>query len=86
MDLFRVEWKASVDGDLKKLHPSQIPQVVKKLELLAENPTPRGCKKLVATERTYRVRIGNYRIIYQVDYQEKVVMIYYIRHRKDAYK
>lgn len=85
MAVFKVEWKASVDRDLEKLHPAQTPSILKKLESLAENPVPRGCKKLVETERTYRIRVGNYRIIYQIDYARKVIMIYYIRHRKDAY-
>ena len=52
---------------------------------LADNPRPQGCKKLTAREG-WRVRVGKYRIIYEIDDKEKAVVILHIGHRKDIYK
>ena len=52
---------------------------------LAEDPRPPGAGKLVAVEG-YRVRVGEYRIIYDVDDAAQVVTVYRIRHRREAYR
>src|SRR3990172_9083191 len=56
------------------------------IESLADNPFPVQSKKLRDAESSYRLRIGDFRVIYQVDTQNRVVIIYHIRHRKDAYR
>ncbi len=52
---------------------------------LAENPRPAGYKKLVGREG-WRIRVGNYRIIYEIDDREKKILILHIGHRKDVYR
>lgn len=63
-------------------------RIVTKYKLLQENPHPSGCKKLVNTkwlnEAVWRIRVGNYRVLYVVREQEVVVID--IDHRKDAYR
>lgn len=56
------------------------------IENLALNPFPPQHRKLKIAEALYRIRAGNYRVIYQVDLVEKTVTIIYIRHRKIAYR
>jgi mRNA interferase RelE/StbE len=56
------------------------------IESLAKNPFPVQSKKLKDSESCYRLRVGDYRVIYQVDTENKFVIIYHVRHRKDAYK
>jgi mRNA interferase RelE/StbE len=53
--------------------------------MLKENPRPVGCKKLTNQEG-YRIRIGNYRILYTIEDENKIVMIYRVGHRRDVYR
>lgn len=52
---------------------------------LSQNPRPRGCKKLTDREG-YRIRVGDYRILYTIDDKAKIIVIYRIKIRKDAYR
>lgn len=52
---------------------------------LSKNPRPRGCKKLTDREG-YRIRVGDYRILYTIDDKAKTIVIYRIKIRKDAYR
>ncbi|HAJ31926.1 MAG TPA: hypothetical protein DCK79_00910 [Candidatus Atribacteria bacterium] len=56
------------------------------MESLAKNPFPRQYRKLQGTDNFYRIRIGDYRVIYQVDNNKDFLTIYYIRHRRDVYR
>lgn len=56
------------------------------VELLGEEPFPYGSEKLAGSEHTYRIRVGDYRIIYEVSVPSKVVRIQRVRHRKDVYR
>ena len=85
MGLYKIEWKESVHKDFKKLDKPHVALIVKTIEALAKNPRPHNSKKLVDTKRTYRVRVGDYRVIYQVDDSQKTVLLNYVSHRKDAY-
>jgi mRNA interferase RelE/StbE len=60
-------------------------RVVTKLDSLATEPRPPGCKKLRGADDLWRVRVGDYRIIYAIDDAHAAVEIRVIRHRKDAY-
>jgi mRNA interferase RelE/StbE len=60
--------------------------VKKAINNLAKEPRPHGAKKLSGTKEGYRVRAENYRILYTIDDQQKVVTIYRIRHRREAYQ
>ena len=47
---------------------------------------PRGAIRLTDTERLYRLRVGEYRVIYEVEHAERTVIIYHVRHRREAYR
>jgi len=59
--------------------------VKKKIVLLGENPRPFGCQKL-ADDEGYRIRAGNFRILYRIDDHAKEVIIYRVKHRREAYR
>ena len=61
-------------------------QIERKIQALAENPRPPGCKKLNDPAGTWRVRVGVYRILYDVDDSDFAVTVLRIRHRKEAYR
>ena len=86
MLLFNVLLKPSVEKDLRKLPATIVRHMFEAIELLAANPAIPPDRKLVGTERTWRRRIGDYRIIYELDLPSHTVIIHYIRHRREAYR
>jgi mRNA interferase RelE/StbE len=74
----------SAQKDLNSFKGKTFSQIMDKILSLSENPRPAGCVKLSA-ENGYRIRSGNYRIIYRIDDKKKEVFIYRIKHRKEAY-
>ena len=56
------------------------------IEGLADDPMPVGCKKLVGSEHTYRIRVGDYRIVYDIQNANLVIFVIRIRHRRDVYR
>ena len=85
MDVYKLCWKESVRKDFRRLPSVIIFRVIKKVESLPTNPMPFDSKKLRDTEHTYRVRVGDYRIVYQINQADKEIVITRVRHRKDAY-
>jgi mRNA interferase RelE/StbE len=75
-----------VQKQLDKLSDKARDRVLKVLLALKENPRPRGTIKLTDIQSEYRIRIGNYRIRYEVDDQKLIVLILHLKHRKDAYR
>ncbi|MEW6208589.1 MAG: type II toxin-antitoxin system RelE/ParE family toxin [Acidobacteriota bacterium] len=69
--------------DLEDETASRIDAVILKL---AANPRPPGCKKLKAQKNTLRVRVGDYRVLYQIDESKKRVIVLGILHRREAYR
>jgi len=59
--------------------------VDRKIVLLSENPRPGGCKKLKGVD-LWPVRVGNYRIVYEVDDARKIVDLHIVAHRRDVYR
>ncbi len=55
------------------------------LRSLANDPRPNGVKKLKGYDNTYRVRVGDYRLIYEIKDRELIVLLLSVSHRKDAY-
>jgi mRNA interferase RelE/StbE len=85
MHPYEIVWKSSAERELRNIDSSIIPRIIKTIGLLANDPFPSQCRKLRGSERNYRVRVGDYRVIYQVDVKTKVIIIYHVRHRKEAY-
>jgi mRNA interferase RelE/StbE len=69
-----------------KLSPPHDSSVKKDINGLEKNPRPQGVKKLAGTKDGYRIRIGDYRILYTIDDKKKIVTIYRIRHRREVYR
>jgi len=86
MGLYKIAPKKSLEQDLRKIHRQFIPRILESIEGLSENPFPVQSRKMKDAQSTYRLRVGDYRVIYQVDTGNKVVTVYHARHRKDAYK
>ena len=86
MASFKLQWRASTKKDLRKLPRQEVPRIISAAEALANDPFPQGHEKLSGAEHTYRIRVGDYRILYEVDVAQRVLEIQRVRHRKDAYR
>jgi mRNA interferase RelE/StbE len=79
--------ESRAEKELKALPKQALKRVDIKLQALSLNPRPRGAAKLKGKESEgWRLRIGDYRILYQIDDKENVVRIYSIKHRREAYR
>lgn len=86
MAKYKILIKASAAKEIERLPTRKDRRrVVEKTRKLAENPRPKGCEKLSGQDR-YRVRQGNYRIIYSVDDDRLVVHVVKVGDRKDVYR
>jgi mRNA interferase RelE/StbE len=83
---FRIEWKKSTRKDLRRLPASAADRIIEAVELLSQDPFPHGVEKLSGSEHAYRIRLGDYRIVYEVVAESKLVEIQRVRHRKDVYR
>ena len=86
MDSYDIQWKKSAEKDLLNIDHQQIPRLIKSIETLAINPFPTRYRKLQGTNKLFRIRVGDYRVIYQVNNDDNVLTIFYVRHRKDVYR
>ena len=86
MASYNVVLKPSVEKDLRSLPKSAAGRVWKRLEALADDPRPRQTVKLTGAERLYRIRVGDYRIVYSVDDESRLVIVHHVRHRGVVYR
>jgi mRNA interferase RelE/StbE len=76
----------SAEKQLDNLDDSLVLRIDSAIIKLAANPRPSGCKKLKGYRDIWRIRIGTYRVVYQVDESQKQVIVLGVLHRKEAYR
>ena len=86
MATYRIEWKSSALRELKRIDRQAVPRIVKAVETLADDPFPAGARRLQAAQHTYRLRVGEYRVVYEVLRAGLAVVVIRVRHRRDAYR
>ena len=85
MALFEIRWKKSAKAELRKLPKSVIQRIIKAVEKLAIHPYPQGCRKIQGAAHTYRLRVGDYRVLYSVESALLLIEIIRAGPRKDVY-
>ncbi|MFQ5863455.1 MAG: type II toxin-antitoxin system RelE/ParE family toxin [Candidatus Brocadiales bacterium] len=83
---YKVLLRPAAVRDLDRLELKMRSRVVKALRSLEESPRPWGAKKLVGGEAQWRLRVGNYRILYEVLEDTNTVRIFRVVHRREAYR
>jgi mRNA interferase RelE/StbE len=86
MASYRIEVSRSAAKDLRKIDCQWIPKILMAIESLGSEPRPAGCKKLAGSDHTYRIRIGDFRVIYDVHDDTLIILVVRIRHRRDVYR
>ncbi len=83
---YSIYWKKSAEKDLLDLELALRKKLFSIVDGLSVNPLPPKACKIKTSDNLYRLRVGSYRIIYLLDKKDKVILIYHVRHRKDAYR
>jgi mRNA interferase RelE/StbE len=83
---YAIQFKPAALRQLEKLPRSMRNRVATNIETLADDPFPAGCKKLSGLPDTWRVRIGDYRVIYQVQDEVLLILVLTVGHRRDVYR
>lgn len=85
MASYELVFRKSVARDLRPLPKQDVVRIMRRIRSLADDPRPAGCEKLSGEER-YRVRQGNYRIIYEIEDARLVVLVVKIGHRREIHR
>ena len=85
MAVYSVFLKDSVRRDLDSIQKNDLQRIMERIGALAENPRPVGCEKLSGLEK-YRIRQGNYRIIYSIQDTQLTVWVVKVGHRREVYR
>jgi mRNA interferase RelE/StbE len=86
MASYRLQWRKSTSKDVRRIPHEAVCRIVAEVEKLADEALPHGSEKLIGSDRTYRIRVGDYRVVYEVLRAAKIVEIQRVRHRKDVYR
>ncbi len=83
--VYQISFKPSAKRELAKLPNDAAERIARAIDALASQPRPPGCKKL-AGEEAWRVRIGDWRVVYQIHDARLVVLVVRVAHRRDVYR
>jgi len=83
---FRLEYKSSVAKELRKLPKADRIAVIHKIELLRDDSKPDGSAKIKGSNDLFRIRHGDYRVIYQIQKSVLLIMVIRIGHRREIYR
>ncbi|MFZ3072086.1 MAG: type II toxin-antitoxin system RelE/ParE family toxin [Thermodesulfobacteriota bacterium] len=83
---YTITFARSARKELEKIDEKLVNRIFPKIEALSKEPRPAGCRKLAGNKHLWRIRIGDYRVVYAVYDDEKAVDIITVRHRKDVYE
>lgn len=86
MGSYKVIFKPSVEKDLRSLPQEAVKRILKRIEALKNDPIPRQSVKLSGAEQLWRIRVGEYRVIFGIDKAHLQVIVHHVRHRRDVYR
>jgi mRNA interferase RelE/StbE len=84
--MYHLSFSRRAEKEFLKLPISIAERITEVVSDLKTDPRPPSCVKLTGSESEYRIRIGDYRILYEISDKEQAVTVYRIRHRKEAYR
>jgi mRNA interferase RelE/StbE len=84
--MYRILLERAAEKDLSRLSTEIHDRVIAAIQALANNPRPPGCRKLAGSKNDWRIRVGDYRVVYEIADTIRVVRINRVRHRRDVYR
>ena len=86
MASYKVIFKPSVEKDFRSLPQEAVKRILKRIEALKNDPIPRQSVKLSGAEQLWRIRVGEYRVVFGIDKAHLQVVVHHVRHRHDVYR
>ncbi len=86
MNDYEVILRPAAQRDLRKISEPFYGRIVTALNNLKENPRPAGVRKLAGQDNEWRLRVGDYRTLFEIDDLERIVRVFRIAHRREAYR
>ena len=86
MSDYSVQVKPSARAELEALPDNVLARLLQKMEALHDSPRPAGCKKLKGYKDQWRIRVGDWRVVYIIDDAAKLISITRIAHRREVYE
>jgi mRNA interferase RelE/StbE len=86
MAKYKIEISLTAERQLKRIHRENAIRILKAISLLANEPRPHGVKKLSGYEHVYRIRVGDFRVLYEIDEHRILIIILKIGHRREIYR
>ncbi len=84
--VYSIRYTESASRFLKELEPRMRVRITTRIAALAQDPSPPRSRKLKTEERAFRIRVGDYRVVYDVLHDVVIVLVLRIGHRKDVYR
>lgn len=84
--MFSVLLERAAEKDLARLPARIHDRVIAAIMGLGKNPRPVGCRKLAGSKNDWRIRVGDYRVVYEIAEAVRIVRINRVRHRKEVYR
>jgi mRNA interferase RelE/StbE len=84
--MYQLLLEKHAEKDLKDLPRDLVNIIIKRILSLKENPWPTGVRKIVGSKNDWRIRVRDYRIIYEIDDKSKVIKVFRVKHRKEVYR
>jgi mRNA interferase RelE/StbE len=84
--MYRILLERNAERDLRRLSTEMHGRVIAAMQGLGRNPRPPGCRKLTGSKNDWRIRVGDYRVVYEIAAEIGVVRVNRVRHRREAYR
>lgn len=84
--MYEVILERIAERDLKKLPADIFSRIIPEIKSLKQDARPDGCRKITGSKNDWRIRVGEYRIIYEIREKTKTIAIMRVRHRRDVYR
>ena len=84
--MYEILLERSAEKDLKRLQAEDFHKIIRHIKALGEKPLPSGCRKITGSSTDWRIRVGNFRMIFEVNDRAKTVRVMRIRHRREVHR
>ena len=84
--MYRILLERAAEKDLARLAAGIHDRVIEAIQTLARNPRPPGCRKLAGSKTDWRIRVGDYRVVYEIADEIRIVRVNRVRHRREVYR
>ena len=85
ISVYEVYLERAAERDLRLLPRDEFARIIPRIKALAEDPRPPRTRKIAGAKSDWRIRIGDYRVVYEIDDKAKAVRVMRVRHRREGY-